>query len=57
MVPPLGSLGDNQLKISLQDLLNAEHQGENVNLCSYIILSQVMCMAHRSMVDSWFIME
>ena len=26
-VPTLGSLGDNQLKISLQDLVNAEHQG------------------------------
>lgn len=32
-----GSLGDNQLKISLQDLLNAEHQGKDTNLLIYSI--------------------
>ena len=36
LVLVLGSLGDNQLKISLQDLLNAEHQGKNIIIATYI---------------------
>lgn len=59
LVLVLGSLGDNQLKISLQDLLNAEHQGKNI-IATYIAgytMASWICMAYRSMVDSWLIVE
>ena len=39
-----GSLGDNQLKISLQDLLNAEHQGKDINVLYSNVYGVIGCM-------------